>query len=286
MSVDLQALVTAAAPDGVVDIPAGVYELASTLHVPPDVTVRGAGLHRTILRATASMHSVISMAAESVMIHRGSVSDLTCDAAGHASYGLRGMHLGRVTWERVRAAQGVYASLMLEGCVHMRLSRVEGVSSVSGLRMNVSPTGEPTRFIHVDGGVLQSNTYGFVVEHAAGVYLRGLEIDNNNHAGYAGELCVTAEGVAIVIDGCWCERNNGPITLTSPHHAAALHVIRDTLIVSGANRPHGVAVYGGAIPLRYHIENVSAQNALVTDYAEYGPCVRTTAGHVLGSSNW
>lgn len=286
MSLDLHALVAAAAPDGMVDIPAGVHELTATLHVPPNVTMRGAGLHRTVLRAATSMHSVISMAAESVTIHRGSVSDLTCDAAGLASYGLRGLHLGRVAWSRVYASQGTAAALMLEGCVHMRLTQVEGVASVSGLRMNVSPTGEPTRFIHVDGGVLQSNTYGFVVEHAAGIYLRGLEIDNNSHAGYAGEMCVTAEGLALVVDGCWCERNNGPITLTSPQHAAALHIIRDTLIVSGTNRPHGVAVYGGAIPLRYHIENVSAQNAVVTDYAQYGPCLRTTAGHVIGTANW
>lgn len=77
------ALKSAAAGD-VVSLPAGTYALAGTLAIPANVTFAGAGMGKTVLKATGTVDSMIDMSG----VDHAVVRDLSLDGGGtHANNG-------------------------------------------------------------------------------------------------------------------------------------------------------------------------------------------------------
>ena len=276
------ALDSLATTGGTCFFPHGIY-LHTGLTWPIHVDILGestGSAGKTVLRSTSAV-AALTQTPGALTLLNGSISNIELDGNSVGTIGLNLQNLAQFHLDRVTVSGFVTTGMRAFGCLVYTAVKCKFINNVIGIDIDDTAQ-EDANLITFQDCIISSNaTYGLQAVDGGMITLRGCDIESNGTAANAatgavkfGNMSPNGEGVAVSIEGCWFENNNGhsAIRFNAPAATPSCYLVRSTHIIGGT-RTYGLYTDAGGSSSNLLCEGVIAQSAGTADIYESATAV-------------
>lgn len=250
----IQAAITAlsATGGGRLYIPPGTFKISTALTLSLQVSIWGAGVDSTILKAGGANKIATQLSPSGVIDGFNSVFNyMTLDGNGVGTVGVHLKETGNQNFTEVHFKNFVTQGTLLEGAPIVTFTKCNWTSNAVGVRGQNTGSFQSNHIIFQACRFTSNTTWAADVTNAGNWAFYGSDFEVNGTVGddnsgviRCNAMCPNEEGRALLISGCWAERNSGFAFahLKGPAQSNTMYSFRDSLDRFGTSLKYGIYV--------------------------------------------